>query len=165
MELVTTKWGGRQHYAGPVTPLGDDEHGTWLWRPQGTPVRRGDEERFDTAHPSVSLVIPGAWWTPSWWFGHPEVDVYVNINTPVERVGDTWTAVDLDLDVIRWCDGRTEIVDRDEFDEHRVAYGYPAELVEATEAATAEAFALVTANGPPWDGSAARAWRSRAEDG
>ena len=163
VELVTCKWGGLPHYAGPVARVGEDEHGIWLWRPEGTLVRRGDEVVYASPYPSLSLVVRDAWWTPSWWFGHPTMDVYVNINTPVDRSGDTWTSVDVDLDVIRWSDGGVEIVDRDEFEAHRLEYGYPADLVQAAEAAAAEVLGQVTAGGPPWDGVAARSWRDWAE--
>lgn len=37
--------------------------------------------------------------------------------------------IDLDLDVVRWLDGSVEIIDVEEFEEHRVALDYPGELV------------------------------------
>jgi protein associated with RNAse G/E len=39
--------------------------------------------------------------------------------------------------VVRYRDGRVEIIDEDEFEEHRVLFGYPAEVV-ATARATAD---------------------------
>ena len=163
MELVTTKWDGSPHYRGAVRHLGDDEHGSWLWRPQGSPIYKAGEPPFPAEHPSLSLVVPEAWWTPSWWFGHPTLGVYVNINTPVEREGDSWFSVDLDLDVIQWSDGRVEVVDRAEFVANRARFAYPPEVVAAAELGTEQVFTLVTGGGRPWDGKAARAWREHAE--
>lgn len=46
------------------------------------------------------------------------------------------TQVDPDLDVVRWRDRRVEIIDVEEFDEHRGRFGYPEELItEAMDAA------------------------------
>jgi uncharacterized protein len=167
VELATEKWGGRSHYRGDNVHLGDDEHGTWLWGAAGRTIYRDDEPLFVTEHDALTLVPPGRWWAPSWWIGHPELEVYVNINTPAERRGDRIVWVDLDLDVIRFRDGRVEVVDRDEFEEHQVRYGYPGDLIARAEAVTAEAHELVTRNVPPFDGLAAAGWiaRARAGDG
>ena len=97
----------------------------------------------------------------SWWPGHPEFDLYVNIDTPAVWEHDRIMCVDLDLDVIRFVDGRVELVDQDEFDEHQVRYGYPPELVAAATKAGAEALDLVRRNVAPFDGSTAEAWKER----
>ena len=73
------------------------------------------------------------------------------------------TAVDLDLDVVRFCDGRLEVVDRDEFELHRRRYGYPDDLVVAAEQATSAAYDQAAANAPPFDGVAAAGWVERAQ--
>lgn len=162
MELIAEKWGGRPHYRGPVHELGDDEHGTWLWGPAGRTIHKGTGESFVTEQDALILVPPGAWWQPAWWIGHAELDLYVNINTPAERDGDSIVTVDLDLDVVRWVDGRVEVIDRDEFEAHQTRYGYPPGIVAAAEAATAEAYDLVAGRRPPFDGEAARRWVARA---
>ena len=72
------------------------------------------------------------------------------------------TTADLDLDVIRFVDGRVEVVDRDEFELHQRRYGYPEDLVAEAERATATAYERVVARMPPFDGFAARAWIERA---
>ena len=162
MEYASEKWGGQPHYRGEMVHLGDDEHGTWLWGALGRTIFRGDTPLFVTEHPVLQLVPPGAWWALSWWIGHPRLELYVNINTPAEWQGDRIVYVDLDLDVVRMVDGRVEIVDRDEFEEHQVAYAYPADIVARTEAAATEAFELTTARRAPFDGEAARGWLERA---
>ena len=115
-----------------------------------------------TEQDALILIIPGAWWTPAWWFGHPEVDLYVNINTPAVWQGDRIVSIDVDLDVVRFCDGRIEVVDHDEFEVHQHAYGYPKDLIEAAQSAAASALALVESNAPPFDGAAAQLWADRA---
>jgi hypothetical protein len=165
VEYATEKWGGRPHYRGPVQHLGDDEHGAWLWGPKGRVIHRGDGTRFHSEQDMVMLIDLDAWWAPCWWFGHAEVELYVNINTPAVWEDHRVVAVDLDLDVIRFHDGRVEIVDRDEFDEHRERFGYPDDVVAATEAAAARALELVAGSEPPFDGRAAAAWAARARSG
>lgn len=162
VELASEKWGGYPHYRGLVHHLGDDEFGTWVWGPRGRMIYRGDEALFPTETDALTVIVPGAWWAPAWWIGNPELALYVNINTPAERRGDDIVCIDLDLDVIRFTDGRVEIVDRDEFEDHRVRYAYPDDIVAGAEAAAAEVYELVIRNEPPFDGAAASMWIERA---
>lgn len=162
VELATEKWGGHPHYRGDMRLLGDDEHGTWLWGLAGRVLHRGDGDSFVTQQDTVIVVPREAWWHAAWWLGHPEIALYVNINTPARRDRDRIVAIDLDLDVIRWHDGRVAVVDRDEFELHQVRYDYPPDIVAAAEAATAEAYDLVVRDQPPFDGAAARRWVERA---
>jgi uncharacterized protein len=162
MELATEKWGGLPHYRGVVTHLGDDEHGGWWWGPKGRTILRGDEPIFEAQQDVVFLVVPGAWWSATWWLGHPEVELYVNIGTPFVHEADRLVSTDLDLDVLRFCDGRVETVDQDEFAEHQVRYGYPADVIETVERTAQEVHAAMERGEPPFDGVAARAWASRA---
>lgn len=158
MELASEKWGGHPHYRGVVHHLGDDEHGMWVWGPAGRTIYRGEVAVFVTELATVTVIPPGAWWTPTWWVGHTEIELYVNINTPAARQGDRIVSVDVDLDVIRRTDGTVEIIDRDEFEVHQVRYGYPPELIAGTERAAAEAYDRVVQNVPPFDGVAAADW-------
>jgi uncharacterized protein len=162
IDYVIEKWGGHDHYRGDVVLLGEDEHGAWLWGPKGRTVRRGEAPAFTTEQDSLFLVPPGAWWSLAWWLEHEEVVLYVNMQTPAVWDGDRLTTVDIDLDVIRFTDGRVEVVDRDEFELHQVRYGYPQDLVVTTERVTAEVFDLMVANAPPFDGAVAREWAERA---
>ena len=161
MEFATEKFGGHPHYRGVVYVLGEDEHGTWLWRPAGRPVFRGETTVFTPNEPALILVPPGAWWSVSWYPGHHEIDLYVNIDTPAVWEDERIMCIDLDLDVIRFVDGRVELVDQDEFEEHQVRYRYPQELVTAATEAAAEALELVRRNAAPFDGTAAERWKER----
>ena len=162
VDYVIEKWGGQEHYRGDVELLGEDEHGAWLWGAKGRTVRRGEAHEFTTEQDSLFLIPPGAWWALSWWLGHETIELYVNIQTPAVWSGDLLTTVDVDLDVIRFTDGRVEVVDRDEFELHQARYGYPEDLVVTTERVTAQAFDLTVANTPPFDGAVARRWVGRA---
>jgi protein associated with RNAse G/E len=162
VDYVIEKWGGHEHYRGDVSLLGEDEHGAWLWGPKGRTIRRDGAPVFETRQDSLFLLPPATWWALSWWPGHEAIELYVNIQSPAVWADGRVTTVDVDLDVIRFLDGRVEVVDRDEFELHQRRYGYPEDLVATTERVTAEAFDLVVANAPPFDGVLAREWIERA---
>jgi hypothetical protein len=162
VDYAIEKWGGHPHYRGVMYHLGDHEHGSWLWGPAGRTISRGDAPAFVTEVDAVALISPDAWWTLTWWLEHSEVMLYVNIDTPAVWDDDRVVVVDLDLDVIRFNDGRVEVVDEDEFALHQQQFGYPPELVAAAEAATATALDLASRNEPPFDGDAASRWAARA---
>jgi len=55
------------------------------------------------------------------------VHVYCNIALPCKISEDTVEFIDLDVDVIV-CNGSIEVIDIDEFEEHKVLYGYSKDL-------------------------------------
>ena len=68
----------------------------------------------------------------------------------------------MDLDVVHAVDGRgIWIDDRDEWDEHRVAYGYPLEIVEQLESLAIDLEKLVRAGVAPFDDATPDAWLDR----
>jgi hypothetical protein len=86
------------------------------------------------------------------------VDFYVDMTTPCvwSEDGTEVRCVDLDLDVIRETDGRVWIDDEDEFAEHQVALGYPADVIAGARRSCDEVFAAMSAGQPPFDGVALR---------
>ena len=59
-------------------------------------------------------------------------------------------AVDLDLDVVRRFTGVCSIEDVEEFEEHRLAYGYPEALVSSTRALADRLYQDVVAGVEPY---------------
>ncbi|ASJ00030.1 DUF402 domain-containing protein [Thermococcus gorgonarius] len=60
-----------------------------------------------------------------WWFVHRYYDKngnlkgeYYNINTPVEIYPDRARYIDLEIDIVKWPDGKKEIIDKDKLREH-----------------------------------------------
>jgi protein associated with RNAse G/E len=157
-----TKWDGQAHWAFDMERLGEDEHGTWLWAPAGTELRRGAGRRIVTGHLFVKVITPGGWWTAIWNdHGHPSIGVYVDVISPAVWDGDTVRMVDLDLDVIRRPDGSVEVADEDEFDEHRIRYGYPPHVVDRARAVTARVAIAVERRDEPF-GTAGDRWLEAA---
>jgi len=165
--IAYTKWGGSRHWEATATRLGDDDFGTWLYIPRGTWWVRGDGARVAVPANSIQLVIPDVAWTPTFYDLTGVADevrytLYVDMITGCRWTGSTATMVDLDLDVVRHRDGTVELLDEDEFVEHQVLYGYPAEIVELAAAASQSVLDAVRHNEPPFDGVAAATWAARA---
>ncbi|PRB01728.1 hypothetical protein [Microbacterium sp. MYb64] len=75
-----------------------------------------------------------------------------------------FTGIDMDLDVVRIEGERgTWIDDEDEWDEHRVQYGYPADVQRRLEALAADLEQRVRAQLPPFDDATADVWLDRLE--
>ena len=167
-----TKWGARPHWEFAGIHLGADEHGEWLGFPQGTHNSRPGYA-FDSQVDSVTLVAPDGWYAATFHALGIWCDLYVDIATPGRWEGTVLRAVDLDLDVIRMSDplpaevhraaveagrvaGEVFVDDEDEFAEHQVAYGYPADVVEQAQASCDRVLADVRAGRAPYDGTAQR---------
>lgn len=160
-----TKWGGARHWHFPVDQLGADEHGTWYSGPPGIHLQRGDEPPVLELDGFVMLVPGGtsvatkdwiAFWNP--WDGPA---IYVDVTDTPRSDGRMVSAIDLDLDVIARRDGRAELVDVDEFDEHRIALGYPQDVVDGALATADWLLDRVGCEAPPFDATG-RVWLQRA---
>ena len=169
LDVVMTKWGERPHWEFAMTYLGADEHGDWAGLPAGTEFSRPGAS-FVSTNDQVTLVPVGGWWVATFhapggtaWtdLGGATLDLYVDITTPAERDGGVVRCVDLDLDVIRGDNGMVMVDDVDEFAEHQLSFGYPAEVVRAAEESCTAVYAAVSDRTPPFDGAASRVWLAR----
>ncbi len=129
-----TKWGGGAHWEWEARYLDEDEHGHWFWAPSGTRCARPGVSFVET-DPWVSLVPRDAGWVASFYPASKAISVYVDLTTPAvwAPLGPAaWevTMVDLDLDVVLTREGFLFVDDEDEFEEHQVQLGYPAEIVD-----------------------------------
>ncbi|MGQ0434172.1 MAG: DUF402 domain-containing protein [Microthrixaceae bacterium] len=102
----------------------------------------------------LTLVPPGEqWWVCTWMWGNPTIDIelYVDIVHPPAWTSDSCLqVVDLDLDVIRYLDGRVILNDEDEFAEHSVSLSYPVSVSTSARAAATDLFAAVAEQRPPF---------------
>jgi hypothetical protein len=76
--------------------------------------------------------------------------IYANIAMPATFDGSVLDYVDLDIDVIRWPEGRVDVLDRDDFAQNSVKYGYPDEVKLAAENALSELLGLIERNEFPF---------------
>jgi protein associated with RNAse G/E len=136
--------------------LGEDDHGVWGCCDVGEQIYKAGEPAFVRSSALLALIPRDECWSASW---HPpsehRLEVYIDINTEPNWTGSTVSMIDLDLDVLRHRDGTVELLDEDEFEEHRVIHDYPPDLVSLARDAAAATMALASAPAEPFD----RAWR------
>jgi uncharacterized protein len=156
------KWPDRPHYTYKARVLGEDAHGHWFGVPCGTLWRRPGVREGLSRQVEVLLAPPRGWWVAAWQ-GEPSTsDLSVHVTTPPDYGDGCLTCFDLDLDVLRWRDGSVTLVDEDEFEDHRVRFGYPPEIVKEATTTAAWLQEVVAERRPPFD-STGEVWLWRFE--
>lgn len=135
-----TKWGGSPHKRLGGHPLGTDVHGSWWWW------------RTRAGRPYVLLVPAAGDWVAYWDFSE-RAALYVDVCADLRWVDGHVEAHDMDLDVVRLRSGEVTELDRDEFEEHRIRYGYPDHVAEAADRLSADLLARVRGEVGPFDGA------------
>jgi protein associated with RNAse G/E len=161
VRVIYTKYDGALHWNYICQHLGEDEHGIWVGAPTGTPVRRGELATGPVEAPHVLLFPRDGWWTGCFNAVPHRTEIYCDVTTVPQWHGtDEVMMVDLDLDVRRRRTGAVELLDEDEFVEHGLRYGYPAEIVSAARTAASWLFDAVTRRAEPF-GDAYHPWLAR----
>lgn len=152
MMLRATKYDGTAHWIQPFTVVSDD--GTLLvasYRAR-TPIYTS---RGEFRSPYDSLVY---FWRDRWYnvfrLSRPGCAIalwYCNVTTPPTFDGCQLGYIDLDLDVAVRPDGCIQLLDADEFAEHKQRYGYTPEVIENAERAAREVARLALDNAFPFD--------------
>jgi protein associated with RNAse G/E len=158
VQVVYRKYDGALHWNYWTRLLGEDRYGIWLGAPGGTTLRRGDQVVEPSQTPHVLLMPRDQWWSAAFNAPPHRTEIYCDINTvPAWPTPYEVTMIDLDLDVRRRRTGLVEILDEDEFAEHRVRYGYPPDVVSAAEHSAAHLAEVIAANEEPF-GSVYQSW-------
>lgn len=153
VRVVFRKYDGALHWHVSGNRLGDDGHGSWVGFPKRTIARRGVETRVEWPQPAVMLIPEGVWWTAFFMADPHPYAIYCNIASVPEWDAEGVTMVDLDLDVIRYRDGRVVLEDIDEVREHQVHYSYPRDVVTNAESAAQGLLDAVRASTGPFGGA------------
>jgi uncharacterized protein len=132
VRVVYRKYDGSLHWNLTMTRLGEDEYGVWTGAPAPCVCLKGDYPASTLAYRHVRLFPRDAWYTASFNAEPGRLEIYSDITTPPRWLspGEV-TMIDLDLDVCRRRDGLVALLDEDEFAEHQVRYGYPADVIDA----------------------------------
>ena len=124
------KWPDQPYWHFDVEPLGQDEFGLWYGVPAGSALQRGEEAPIVHPAHSVMLVRESQWWAAFWNSDRESRHaLYIDVATPPRWLEDRIRMVDLDLDVSRDWEGRTSLLDADEFEAHQRAYEYPGAVI------------------------------------
>lgn len=144
--LRATKFDGAAHWIQPFRVLSDDGNLLVTSYRARTPIYTSRGE-FRSPYDSVAYFWRDRWYnvfrlarpgcTTALW--------YCNVTTPPTFDGCQIQYVDLDLDVKVYPGGCIELLDEDEFEQHRQEYGYPADIVERAYSAAAELIELARA--------------------
>lgn len=152
------KWDGSPHWRHDCYYLGSDRWGDWFGQPAGSHSSRPGRDVV-IEHADITLLPPSG-------------DYALTMNAPPNRtriyIDIAWdlrwsengepSGIDMDLDVVDHAVRGIYIDDRDEWDEHRVRYGYPLHIVERLEALAVDLEARVTAHEAPFDAATAEHW-------
>lgn len=145
------KYDGTRHWHFDTFYLGRDQFGCWLGGRAGDVYERPGW-RFVSTVDSVMLVPENQWFVAT--FNQPggkaQAHTYIDLMSVAEWEGNTVRAIDLDLDVIRDFDGRIWLDDEDEFEDHRVRFGYPDDLVRTVRHTADQLLADVRADAEPY---------------
>ncbi|NEA55859.1 DUF402 domain-containing protein [Streptomyces sp. SID13666] len=158
------KYDGSLHWNMAMRRLGEDEHGVWLGAPKGSVSRKGHGPEIVFADAYVLLFPREAWWTGTFNAAPRRTEIYCDVTTPPQWLSPTEvTMIDLDLDVIRKRGEPTPLlVDEDEFAEHQVRYGYPADVIEQAAGAAQWLMQQVGDGAEPFT-TAYRGWLAQVE--
>jgi uncharacterized protein len=163
LEFVWRKWDGSPHWVHECVYLGADRWGDWFGQAVGWRSHRPGRE-FTVAQPNVTLLPPSGEWVFTHNASPARTRVYIDLAWDARFADDgVPTGVDMDLDVVEHADRGIWIDDRDEWDEHRVQYGYPLDIVERLEGVAVDLEARVTRRVPPFDDATLAPWLTRLE--
>ena len=140
-QVLSQKYDTHLHYMWPAILLDDD----------------GQQIHLMCVTNSTSYRLALTFWRERWYnvFAYYHADrtlhhLYCNVAMPPSIQAHTITFVDLDLDVQFWPDGTHEILDMDEFEAHRVKYGYPDWVQANARQAVDDLIALAAARQGPF---------------
>lgn len=105
----------------------------WVLINDRTPIREADGNYWISKVPSVVYFLPGKWFNIVGLIEDGTVRFYCNVASPPYKYDDVITYIDYDLDVIRYPNGRIDVVDRDEYKSHREKYKYSGQTVHKIE--------------------------------
>lgn len=158
LEFVWRKWDGSPHWRHDCVYLGSDGWGDWFGQRAGWRSHRPGRD-FEAQHPNVTLLPPSGEWAFTHNAPPARVRVYIDLAWDLRWSEEgVPTGVDMDLDVVDAADRGIWIDDRDEWDEHRVRYGYPLDVVERLERVAVELEARVTRRDAPFDERTTAHW-------
>ena len=154
------KWPATPYRTTPMSRLGRDDQGTWLFAPKGAAGAYASHGTMPLASNFLTLIpVPEKWWVCTWMWGDPDttIDIYVDIVVPPAwQSSACLQIVDLDLDVIRRLDGRVSIEDEDEFAHHSTSLQYPSSVISSARGAANDVLCSIDGQAEPFSAPPSR---------
>lgn len=154
------KWDGAPHWLHECIYLGSDEWGDWFGQLPGFSSARPGRD-MGVHHPNVTLMPPSGMYAYTRNAAEHRTRIYIDVAWDLRWDAGEPTGVDMDLDVIKHDERGIWIDDRDEWDDHRVHYGYPPVIVTELEALAVDLERHVTAGAAPFDDATGDLWLGR----
>jgi protein associated with RNAse G/E len=159
IRLHSAKYDGALNYTWSAQVLHEDETGFVWFSPAETAFIR-PTHTHPTPYDWVGICWYDRWYAIDASLVPPHAagkagtlhHYYCNIGAPGAWHGNTFRYVDLDLDLVVYPDGAQQLLDEDEFSDHRVRLGYPAEIIGAAEDAARDVATLARSGASPFDG-------------
>ncbi|MCM3749447.1 DUF402 domain-containing protein [Paenibacillus pasadenensis] len=152
--IQARKYGGIPHYEWETTLI--EATGEYVLV-KGERLRKlvhhSKGKTFIVDNPTLEFLPLNQWFTASVQL-HPNgaLSYYCNICMPPADKNGFIEFIDLDIDIIKQPGGDWEVVDEDEFREHAIKFGYPAELIARTESERDLLLRLIKERNFPFDG-------------
>lgn len=96
-------------------------------------VTEADGRRWFTREPAICFFYPDLWYNVITMIRKTGIYYYCNLASPSLYDGEAIKNIDYDLDVKLFPDGRMEILDEDEYEQHSKEMGYSKELMHVVE--------------------------------
>jgi protein associated with RNAse G/E len=93
-----------------------------------TRIQEADGKEWISRIPAVSFFIPNCWYNIVALIEESGIQYYCNLASPPDVLGHVITYIDYDLDVMLYPNGTTELLDEDEYEQHKQKYHYSPEV-------------------------------------
>ncbi len=156
VRFETFKYPSQPRYFFPALVVRESEKEQLFYIGPGLPIYVGkSDSTFIGTKNHLTLMWPDVYYNISlFWDGDWNFECYyVNLALPHQWDGELCTYIDLELDVMMTEDGTITILDEDEYEEGKIRYNYPQELIAQIERSTKEVVALMEARTYPFDNS------------
>jgi protein associated with RNAse G/E len=100
-----------------------------------TRIQEADGKEWISKIPGVSFFIPDIWYNIVALIEEAGIRYYCNLASPPYLYKEVLTYIDYDLDVIMLPDGNIRIVDKEEYEYHKIVYHYSPLVQEKVEEA------------------------------
>lgn len=159
LSIVAYKYDGAIHRRWEPSRVIDPD-GPVLWLDPGTQVIEANGKRWEDAHPVVFHFWPDAWFNVAALLRPNGVGFYCNLGLPPRMDAERISFVDLDVDLVLRADLSWEIVDWDEFEDHRQEMHYPPKVKTGVQKGLERLLEMVERRQGPFRPEAADTWEA-----
>jgi protein associated with RNAse G/E len=116
-----------------------------------TRIQESDGKEWTSRIPGISFFIPGQWHNIVALIEESGVRYYCNVASPPYINNQVVTYIDYDLDVVLLPNGDVHVLDRDEYDQHKVDYHYSTAVQDKVEQGLNALLERISRKAPPFN--------------